>query len=128
MSGEQQPAHRGGGGGDRTLVFGGVVLVLGLFGMAVALAFAGWKMESIIGLTGGLGTVAGVLLAALSKLGTISNKVDQVAHQTNGVLRQTVAQEASTQVRAALTDHGLPPVPPAGRARPRGRGGSHPAA
>lgn len=90
----------------------GAVLILGLLGAGVALALAHWTPESIIGLLGGLGTIAGVLLAALGKLATLGDKVDQVAHQTNGALRSFVADQMKTsvrkEVRSALTDHGLP--------------------
>lgn len=98
---------------DKTLVTGGVVLVLGLIGAAVAFGYAGWKPESIVGMLAGIGSIAGVMFGGLAKLGTLQGKVEQVAHQTNGALKQVVAQETSNQVRAALSDHGLPPRLPA---------------
>lgn len=90
------------------VVLGGVILVCALLGAGVALAFAGWKGEAIGGLLGVLGTIAGVLLAALGKLAQLGQKVDQVAHQTNGALQSGVQSTVRSEVRSALADHGLP--------------------
>jgi hypothetical protein len=111
------------GGTDRMLIGGGVLLVLGLLAAAVALGLAGWKPASIVGLLTGLGTVAGGLLAALSRLTTLTRKVDQVAHQTNGALRSFVSAEVDQKMRKALTDHGMPAQ---GVPRTRKRGGNLP--
>lgn len=103
----------------------GVILVIALIGAGVALGIAGWKPESIVGMLSGLGGVAGGLLVAVSKLATLNDKVDKVAHQTDGALRSFVSTEVSTQVRSALADHGLPSkvVPPRPHPRSRVRGG-----
>lgn len=103
------------------------VIVLGLLVAGVALSFAGWKVESIIGLLTAVGTIGASLLVVLPKLVNLQNDVAQVSHQTNGALRQHITDTVGTQVRAALTDAGLPPRAPM-PAPPRSRGRRPPAA
>lgn len=105
-----QPTNSGTAAGTSLALKLGVVVVLGLFGAGVALAYAGWKPESIIGVCTGLGTVAITLLVALGKLGNVqeraADRVEQVAQQTNGALREHI----STEIRTALSEHLGEPV------------------
>lgn len=105
------------------------VIVLGLLVAGVALSFAGWKVESIIGLLTAVGTIGGSLLVVLPKLVNLQNDVAQVSHQTNGALRAHITATVAEQTRAALTEAGLPPrAPMAAPAPARSRGRRPPAA
>lgn len=73
-----------GGTTSRTTLFAAVVLVISLLGAAVALSYAGWMVESIIGLLSAIGGVGAALIAALSKLTDVDRKVDAVHEQTTG--------------------------------------------
>lgn len=86
-----------------------VAILLSLLVAGVALAFAGWREASIIGLLTAVGSVAGGLLVILPRLVNMEHKVDQVARQTNGELRKHVSQAVATEVRAALAEHLGPP-------------------
>lgn len=78
-----------------------VVIVLGLLGAGVALAAAGWKETSIIGLLTAVGTIAATLLAVLPKLVQLNEKVEQVAHQTNGQMRQLISDTIRDEMHRA---------------------------
>lgn len=69
---------------SRTTVFAAVILVISLLTAAVALAAAGWTVESIIGLLTAIGGVGGALIAALSKITDVDRKVQDVHDQTTG--------------------------------------------
>lgn len=86
------------------VVAAAAIVLLGLFGAGVALAYAGWKPESIAGLLTAVGTVGAGLLVALGKLLTdINRKVEQVVHQTNGAQR-TMVEDV---LRAELDARGI---------------------
>lgn len=82
-----------------------VVVVLGLLGSGVALAYAGWSPESITGLLLGLGTVAGTILPLVAKVLTETRQqtktLDEVKESTNGRMHQTI----DTAVQAAIEKH-----------------------
>lgn len=105
--------------------------ILGAVGLVVALIFAGWSSEAIIGFgTLALGLVAGQATAA-RKAATIEAKTDHqteqlttIASQTDGELRQAIADavadgiERSTRYAAQAYGRGRDdeaagsPVPP----------------
>ena len=93
------PPHRGIAYG----VAGAVVVVLGLLGAAVALAYAKWPPEAIIGVLGGIATLAVPLVGALlPKLAKIEAKVEQTAQQVDAITTQEInraAIEAARQMR-----------------------------
>jgi hypothetical protein len=90
-----------------------VAIVIGLLVAAVALAYAGWKSESIVGLLTAIGTLSTGLLVGVARLVSVEQKVDQVARQTNGALRDHVTETVRTELRAALADQlGQPITPP----------------
>jgi len=100
------------------VAFAAVILLLGLFGAGVALAYAGWRPESIVGLLTAVGTVGAGLLVALGKLlGDLNRKVDQVVHNTNGAQRAMMSEV----IRAELDARGIrrDPVTPPKRGRTR---------
>lgn len=73
------------------------VVIVAVVGGAVALSLAGREPAVIVGLIGPVAAAAGLLVAALGKLAQVdrkqdeqSAKLDQVAHQTNGALRQQI--------------------------------------
>lgn len=85
----------------RWVVGAAVLVLLGIATAAVALAYAGWMIESIAGLLTAIGTVGAALLVALGKLlGDLNSKVDQVVHQTNGAMRETIAEVVSAELDA----------------------------
>lgn len=69
-------------------------VVLGLLGAAVALAYAGWSQESIIGLLLGLGTIAGTTLPLIGKILSDTHAqtetINEIHDNTNGKLRAAV--------------------------------------
>lgn len=89
-----------------------VAIVIGLLVAGVALAYAGWKSESIIGLLTAIGTLSTGLLVTVARLVSVEQKVDQVARQTNGALRDHVTETVRTELRAALADQLGQPTPP----------------
>lgn len=115
-----------------TLVVSATLIVFGILAAGVFLAFAGWQTASIIGLLTAVGTVAGGLLVVLPKLVSVQNTVEQVAHQTNGQLRQHITQtgddiaaQVTAQVLAAL-GHTPAAAPPPAVPRLRARGAKRP--
>lgn len=113
------------------VIISSAVVALGVFGGAVALALAGRDLAVILGLVGPVAAAAAVMIAALGKLVSLDRKQDEqtgklaeVAHQTNGALKAHISATIRAEVRAALTDAGLPPAnppqaPSAGRKRTR---------
>jgi hypothetical protein len=90
--------------GYTAAVTAAVVVIIALSGAAVALAAAGWKAESIIGLLGAIGTVASLLIAALPRLSRLESQVDQVAHQTNGMMDKRIEHAAETAARRVIAE------------------------
>jgi hypothetical protein len=76
-------------------------VLLALLASAVALGIAGWATESIIGLLAAVGGVAATMiplvLAAISRL-------EQVEHNTNGRLTQTVTNAVNNAVPPAVQE------------------------
>lgn len=96
-----------------------VAIVIGLLVAGVALAYAGWKSESIIGLLTAIGTLSTGLLVTVARLVSVEQKVDQVARQTNGALRDHVTETVRTELRAALAEQLGQPTPPPATPRKR---------
>lgn len=87
------------------------VVILAVFGAVVALSLSGREPGVIAGLVGPTAAAAVGIIAALAKLSTLEKKTDeqttkieQVAHQTNGALREMVREE----IRAALAEREQP--------------------
>lgn len=89
------------GGPPRSAVIAGVVVVLGLCAMATGLGLAGWKAEAILALVAGVGATAGTLVPLL---GLTLNRLDVVAHNTNGGLQQTVVKAVHDAVPPAIQE------------------------
>ena len=85
----------------------GAIVVLGIFGMAMGLAFAGWSPESIIGLVSGLTAVAGALLPVVYKTLIETNKQTDVLHEiaenTNGKLRAIIRSEVRSAINTPVS-------------------------
>jgi len=107
------------GNATRMLLICGLLIVLGLLAAGVVLGVAGWSTESIVGLLTAIGSISVGLLVAVGKLGSVKDTVEQVAHQTNGQLRQHITDTVRREVRSALRDYGAPP--PAGPQQPAQR-------
>lgn len=91
-----------------TVLVGAVVIIVATLGGAVALSLAGREVSAIVGLIGPVGAAAALLVATLGKLVQLDRKTDeqtakieQVAEQTNGALRQHIDES----IRAALDTH-----------------------
>ena len=63
-------------------IWAGVLIVLGMFAAAVALARAGWSPESITGLLVLFGTLSSAVLIAVGKLTTIEKSTQTTERQT----------------------------------------------
>lgn len=85
------------------------VVILAVFGAVVALSLAGREPGVIAGLVGPTAAAAVGIIAALAKLSKLEQKTDeqttkieQVAHQTNGALRDTIRNELNAALDARL--------------------------
>lgn len=97
-----------------TVVIASAVVAVALVAAVVALSLAGRDIGVIIGLVGPVAGAAAVVIAALGKLVAVdkkqdqqSQKLDQVAHQTNGALRAHI----DSSVDAAFKRHAVNPTP-----------------
>lgn len=82
--------------------------VLGLFGMIVALAFAGWEAEAIGGLFVGLAALAGAVTAAIRKAEVVEAKTDRQSaqldrmHDTMATVERQTNGESERRIVAAV--------------------------
>jgi hypothetical protein len=78
------------------------VLVLGLAGAVVALAFAGWSPEAIIGFTAASGAGLASVLAVVGRMLTITadqtQTLSEIHDHTNGELRALIQREVRTAI------------------------------
>jgi hypothetical protein len=91
-----------------TVIISSAVVILGVFLGAFALSYAGRDLGAIVGLIAPVGAAAGLLVAALGQLAALgrkqeqqAEKLDEVAHQTNGALREHIDRS----IRSALDRH-----------------------
>lgn len=75
-----------------------VALVLGLAGLTVGLASAGWSPEAITGWSVAIGTLAATLVGVLAKLGGLEHKADTAATAA------TAAAVATSEQSDVLTE------------------------
>jgi hypothetical protein len=103
-----------------------VAIVLGLAGMSVALAFAGWKPESITGFVMALGTGLGSILAVVGRMLSVNadqtQALAEIHESTNGKLSASEAQLHRLE-RALRAAGVLIPNDPAKDEPRRGSGG-----
>jgi Na+-transporting methylmalonyl-CoA/oxaloacetate decarboxylase gamma subunit len=83
-----------------------------LFGMIVALAFAGWKPESITGMFLGLATLLAAVTAAVRKAEVVEAKTDQqseslatIERQTDGELKAAIAEAVAEGIDRAAAKY-----------------------
>lgn len=100
-------------------IIAGAVVLLSLIGAAIALAYAGWDGNAIMGLLTGITGVSVPLVAAVSRLTDLKNATDaqtvvlaKIDHQTNGVLTERIRTAVRDEMNAPIN---LVPVstPPA---------------
>ena len=84
-----------------------IAITLGLAGMSVALAFAGWKPESIVGFVIALGSGLGAVLGVVGKMMIInadqSERIEEIAENTNGNLRRIIQTEVRSAIGQSVT-------------------------
>jgi hypothetical protein len=104
---EAEQQRRDGNAVQITVIISAVVVIVAVIGGAVALSLAGREPEVIVGLIGPTAAAAGLLIAALGKLVQLdrkqdaqTEKIEQVAHQTNGAMRETMRQVMREELAA----------------------------
>lgn len=90
------------------------IIAIGICGMAVGLAFAGWETGSILGLVTGLAATAGGLLPVAYKTLLQTNKQTDVLHEiaenTNGRLRALIRSEVAAAINGSKSSQVTPGV------------------
>lgn len=106
------------------VIIASTFVTVAVLGGAVALSLAGRELTTIVGLIGPTAAAAAVMIAALGKLVSLdrktdeqTEKIDQVAHQTNGALKEHIRATIKQELRAALTEQFGPPTDPTKRRR-----------
>lgn len=100
-----------------TIIAGALVLVC-LTGAAIALAYAGWDGNAIMGLLTGITSIAVPLVAAVSRLTDLKRATDQqtqvlakIDHQTNGVLDKRIESGVRKVMNEPIPYHPVSPAP-----------------